>query len=135
MGPICLIAPDGAMLDDNFTGDPAAIEQGQSIVYAPMDAAGYTWDAEKRGFRLIAAPAPISAQAFKLLFTQAEHVAVLDAAPTDPAIRYYLDLINTPSSGIDLAHPLVIGGVQHLVDAGLITTGRAAAVLAGYPPA
>ena len=93
------------------------------------------WSPELDGFVPIAGPVLISAMAFKLLFTPTEHLAVMGAASSDPLIRYYLDLINTPGNGIDLSHPVVTTGVQHLIDVELITAERGAQILSGTAPA
>lgn len=79
-------------------------------------------------------PVPITAMQFKLLFTQSERMAIHTAAATDLTLYDYLDLIGTNGAGIDLDHPVVVAGIQHLVDATIITSDRAAQILAGTVP-
>jgi hypothetical protein len=70
---------------------------------------------------------------FQELFTPAENVAIITAAGGNPQIMLWL-LEAASSPLIILSDPRVIGGVDGLVAAGLLTSDRAAAILANQQP-
>lgn len=71
---------------------------------------------------------------FKRLFTAAEYVG-LKASP-DAQVQFFLYLLDTPGvSRVVLSDALVSNGVNYCALQGLITADRAAAILAGTPPA
>ena len=61
-------------------------------------------------------------------FTDAEQVAIYDAAKTVTAIQVWLDKFKL-ASDIDVTDPRTIAGIQALEAAGLLTAGRAAEIL------
>jgi hypothetical protein len=137
----CLIGVDNAMIDDNFTGDPESIEIGQRLILAALnmdDPDGLMWDQtlpDGGGWKLKQPiPVLISIAGFMLLFTQAERVSLRAARATDPVVDDFWELMLACSSGISLQHPVVMAGVQHLVDTSLLTAERAATILSGTYP-
>ncbi len=69
---------------------------------------------------------------FLFLFTPEEVLAVQNAALTDPSVAYYNYMINAVVTLL-LTDPTVIDGVNMLATQGVITTERAAQILAGDP--
>ena len=61
-------------------------------------------------------------------FTDAEQVAIYDAAKTVTAIQVWLDKFKL-ASDIDVTDPRTIAGIQALEAAGLLAAGRAAQIL------
>ena len=61
-------------------------------------------------------------------FTDAEQVAIYDAAKTVTAIQVWLDKFKL-ASDIDVTDPRTIAGINALEAAGLLTAGRAAEIL------
>jgi len=135
---LCLIGADNAMLDDNFTGDPDTLEPGQRLVVAATnmdDPDGLQWSQAKNGWELKIPPAVlISIAAFMLLFTPAEWIAIKAARSTDVTLDYYWELMMACTGGLSLQHPVVIAGIQHLVDVNLIASARQTQILAGEAP-
>lgn len=135
---MCLIGADNALLDDDFTGDENALEPGQRVVFAPlnMDAAdGLEWSQERNGWVPKITPIELlSIAGFMLLFTQAERISLRAARATDPMTDDFWELMLACTSGISVQHPVVMAGVQHLVDASLLTSTRAADILSGTYP-
>ena len=69
---------------------------------------------------------------FLFLFTPEEVIAVQNAALTDPSAAYYNYMINAVVT-LQLTDQTVIDGVNMLATQGVITTERAAQILAGDP--
>jgi hypothetical protein len=67
---------------------------------------------------------------FLALFTSGEQVAI--ASSTDPKVRIFT--LMAASSAISLSNPLVAEGVDYCVSIGILTSGRATAILAGQTP-
>ena len=61
-------------------------------------------------------------------FTDAEQIAIYDAAKTVTAIQVWLDKFKL-ASDIDVTDPRTIAGIQALEAAGLLAAGRAAEIL------
>lgn len=70
---------------------------------------------------------------FEELFTAAERIDIRTAAASSGALADWLDLL-AKAPGVHLDDPATIAGVNALVGAGLITSARAAQILAGAPP-
>ena len=62
-------------------------------------------------------------------FTQAERIAIREAAKTSAVVNDYVQLLDA-SSDVDLADEDTVAGAQQLESAGLLAAGRAAEVLA-----
>jgi hypothetical protein len=73
----------------------------------------------------------ITKLAFKQRFTQAERIAIREAAQTVPEVYDFEDLVNS-ASFIDLARPDTIAAVHYIEAGGLIAEGRAVEILS--PP-
>ena len=69
---------------------------------------------------------------FLFLFTPAEVVATQNAALTNESVAYYNYMINAVVT-LQLTDQTVIDGVNMLATQGVITTERAAQILAGDP--
>ena len=91
---------------------------------------GWTYDGST-----FAAPAPvvlpkiISKVQYLKRFTQAERIAIREAAKTSAVVNDYVQLLDA-ASDVDLADPDTVAGVEQLESAGLLAAGRAAEVLA-----
>lgn len=91
---------------------------------------GWTYDGST-----FAPPAPvvlpkiISKVQYLKRFTQAERIAIREAAKTSAVVNDYVQLLDA-ASDVDLADPDTVAGVQQLESAGLLAAGRAAEVLA-----
>lgn len=137
---MCLIGADNAMIDDNFTGDPDAIEPGQRLEYAPLnidDPDGLQWSQAKNGWEMKIPPVVlISIATFMLLLTQAERMAARALRATDPLVDDFWELMLACTGGIALQHPVVIAGINYLTTTTppVLTSDRAASVLAGEAP-
>jgi len=70
---------------------------------------------------------------FLRLFTQAERMAIKEAAKTNPVVEDYQYMLDN-SSTILLSDPDIQDGVPLLESAGLIGEGRAAQILSGVKP-
>ncbi len=70
---------------------------------------------------------------FARLFTQAERIAIDDAANINPVVRDYDRMLNR-APNVNLDDPDVQTGVPLLELGGLIGVGRAAQILAGEAP-
>jgi hypothetical protein len=73
----------------------------------------------------------ITKLAFKQRFTQAERIAIREAAQTVPEVYDFEDLVNS-ASFIDLARADTIAAVHYIEAGGLIAEGRAVEILS--PP-
>ena len=77
-------------------------------------------------------PLPVKALPTKLeffdRFTDAEQVAIYDAAKTVTQVQIWLDKFKL-ASDIDVTDPRTIAGIQALEAAGLLAAGRAAEIL------
>ena len=86
------------------------------------------------GGATFAAPAPqpvakvISKVQYLKRFTQAERIAIREAAKTSAVVNDYVQLLDA-ASDVDLADPDTVAGVQQLEAAGLLAAGRAAEIL------
>jgi hypothetical protein len=69
---------------------------------------------------------------FLFLFTPEEVITIQNAALTDPSVAYYNYMINAVVTLL-LTDPTVIAGVNMLATQGVISTERAAQILAGDP--
>lgn len=80
----------------------------------------------------IAAPTPviISAADFILLFSPQEAVSVKDSS--DPVVEQFM-LALSVASEVNLSGPVIQRGISYLLTTGLLTSDRAAAILAGTP--
>ena len=131
-----LIGADSAWLAGPFDNEPDS-GAGERVVEV---AAGYPdlclWSQLKGGFVDVVQAAPlISVGRFKLLFTQAERVALRAAAKQSPAVEDFMDLLAGFTEGVSLSDSVMIAAIEQLQAGGLLSAGRAAAVLAGTPPA
>ena len=71
---------------------------------------------------------------FKMLFTEAERIAIRAAAQSNGTVEDFWDLVMS-SSVIDLTDPFITAGIANLVTAAMLTQGRATAILAGQQSA
>lgn len=83
-------------------------------------------------------PAPIVYPQFTALetldlFTEAEQLAVAEATMTVPAIKLWYDRL-IAATFVTYEDPRTEGGLQALVDAGLLTPARKAAIVAAMQP-
>ncbi|MCA6346713.1 MAG: hypothetical protein IM622_13265 [Phenylobacterium sp.] len=70
---------------------------------------------------------------FLRLFTQAERIAIRQAAKVNPIVEDYQDMLDA-ATVIRLSDPDIQEGIPDLEDAGLIGPGRAAQILSGENP-
>lgn len=77
-------------------------------------------------------PLVLDYRQFRALFTAAENQAIMTAAPSNPQLLDWL--LEAAPGSIDMSSPIVKGGLDALVAAGLLTADREAAILAGTPP-
>ena len=127
---------DGMWLEGPLDEQPIPGE-GESVVVVAL---GYpdamAWSPAVRGFVDIVTAAPtLTIGRFKLLLTQAERIAIRQAAATVPEVEDFMDLLNGFTDGVSLSDPMMIAAIGQLHDAGLLTEERATAVLDGLPPA
>jgi len=97
---------------------------------APLDAT-HVWDALSKSVVVVAAPVVpnnIETWKFVLLFTPAEHAAI--AASSDQRVTQFMMAVQVAQT-INLNDPIVQGGVNYLVTAGLLTSANAALILSG----
>lgn len=67
---------------------------------------------------------------FLALFTSGEQAAIISSA--DPEVRLFT--LMAASTAIQLTNSQVVAGVNYCVSIGLLTSGRATAILAGQTP-
>jgi len=77
-------------------------------------------------------PAALTFLQFMDLFTSAEQTALV--SETDTQTKLFI-MMATGAGGIQLGNPEVIQGVNYVASIGIITTARAAQILAGQAPA
>lgn len=116
----------GAAVPVGQIAEPGPVTVGETEIVRQWEARLET-DAE----RVARLARPVSRLAFNLLLTQPERIAIRGSA--DPVVVDFLDLLSMASEVV-LSDPLTQAGVQHLEDAGLLASGRAAEILAGVPP-
>lgn len=126
---------DNAWLGGPLETEPSAGE-GERVVVIPL---GWPdtceWSPTRGGFvDLVTAAETMTVGRFKLLFTQAERIALREAAKTQPMVDDFLDLLSGFTDGVSIADPVLVGSIEALVPAGLLTSERAAAILAGAAP-
>lgn len=93
------------------------------------------WSSSRGGFMdLMTATDLISVGRFKLLFTQAERIALRETAKTVPEVEDFLDLLAGFTAGVSLNDPVMIGAINQLVPLGLLTPSRAGEILSGVLP-
>jgi len=71
---------------------------------------------------------------FLRLFTQAERIAIRQAAKVNQVVEDYQDMLDASPGKVRLSDPDIQEGVPELEDAGLIGPGRAAQILSGESP-
>ena len=74
------------------------------------------------------APNNITTYQFILLFTPAEHAAIV--ASTDQKVQQFL-MATTVTQQINLNDPIIQGGIAYLVSLGLLTQANATLILSG----
>jgi hypothetical protein len=141
----------------NGPGFYKSVGDGQSVYYAPNSVTGpgfslvatqqatyiypvngWTWFADENTARAtlllpqISAPTQLTFQQFLGLFTPTEQVAIINSA--DPNVKLLI-LQATANNGVTLSDAVVVAGVDYLASAGLLTSARAAMVLANTPHA
>jgi hypothetical protein len=128
---------DNAWLDGPLEAEPEAGEGERTVIVALGYPETCEWSPSRGGFvdLLPAAAELISVGRFKLLFTQGERIALREAAKTEPTVEDFLDLLAGFTSGVALNDPVLVGSIEALVPAGLLSSARADAILAGSPPA
>jgi hypothetical protein len=70
---------------------------------------------------------------FLRLFTQAERIAIRQAAKSNPVVEDYQAILDAATI-IRLSDPDIQEGIPELEDAGLLAPGRAAQILSGESP-
>jgi hypothetical protein len=138
---VALHSDDATISSSTTSGNVIAVADGDPV------ALGWTHN-NVDGKDTFAPPASpplrkkLSPVEFKLQFTSAERLAIRaarsysgnDATKTmfAEAIDDFFDIVDDPRlTNVDLDHPQTIEGVEALAAAGLITTDRAAVILAG----
>ena len=89
----------------------------------------YAWDSETTSFNLRPQSRLISKLDYLNRFTENELVAIYTAAKTTVAVEIWLEKFRLAAE-ISLDDPKTIAGVNFLEQSGLISTGRAAEILA-----
>lgn len=114
-------SPEGVTYDDRLTAEQRAAIEAVVAAHDPS--------------AIPSAPAPrFSFLEFMDLFTEAEQLAIAGAAMTDAATKLWYDRA-VGAQFIDLTDARLTAGMQAMVTAGLLTSGRRDRVLAGLPPA
>ncbi|MBQ1784629.1 MAG: hypothetical protein II007_13365 [Gammaproteobacteria bacterium] len=110
------------------------------VVSVPDDfsVAGKQYDPLANSWSVISYSAPvirrISKVAFRNRFTLAEKVDIYTAAKTDPMVQIMMDDIAAVTTGVDLDFPSLSDGLGYLVQLGILTAERAAAMRADGSP-
>jgi hypothetical protein len=97
---------------------------------APLDAS-HAWDMATKTVVSVTPPTPsndIEVWKFIMLFTPAEHAAI--AASTDQRVTQFMMAIQVAQT-INLNEPIVQGGINYLVTAGLLTQANANLIISG----
>jgi len=116
--------------NDPVASDAALAAAGLAKITGllPLDAT-HAWDAPSKSVVVVAARvAPLSTWKFILLFTPAEHAAI--AASTDLRVTQFMMAVQVAPT-VDLNDPIVQGGLNYLVTAGLLTQANANLILSG----
>lgn len=119
----------------NFSAYPAiVVKDGESVrVLSPAG----SW-AEARAWIESPPTSPtvttLTQFEFSQLFTAAERIAIRTAAKANAAVEDAVDILNR-ASVVDLTLPETQAGILGMAQAGLLTTERAADILAGRKPA
>lgn len=126
------VVKDGSVIA-LISGDAASLgtmTQGMSIVPIPDGVTVAVGNVYANGSFSTPAPQTVmSKRDFMVRFTQAEAVAVLQAASTDHVIAYAQTLM-LASDNIDVADPYCVQYVNYLVSQNLLTADRGTAILA-----
>lgn len=104
-------------------------EAGQRFRFA--DVGGWSYGTYQPDVVETVADMRVTKLAFKHRFTQAERIAIREAAQTVPEVYDFEDLVNS-ASFIDLARSDTIAAVHYIEAGGLIAEGRAVEILS--PP-
>jgi len=95
---------------------------------------GWTWDGQNFFAPSVPAAAPtvrdLTPVQYLKRFTQAERIAIRAAAASNPVVNDYLQLMNAVTDVVHLDDPDTVAGLNAMEAAGLIGTGRAAAIRA-----
>lgn len=114
---------------------PATLTWFDVTALNPQPAAG--WSFSGTAFTAPPAVAPLAPRLTSLQFmnllTAAEQTAIATAAQSNASVLVWLLKISG-ALYVDLGDPATIGGVQAMVGAGLLTSARAAAILANQAP-
>lgn len=133
------VCPDPAThfhptLAADFTEVPANVAPGWILT-------GKNWAAPASVAPPAATPAEVgnlnpSPMEFLLLLTLSEQAAIRAAAPTDTQVGILVSMVDDNRlTFVDLTHPTVVEAIKYLAaKPALLTTDRAARVLAGLPP-
>ena len=71
---------------------------------------------------------------FLRLFTQAERIAIRQAAKLNPVVEDYQAILDASPEKVRLSDADIQEGIPELEDAGLLAPGRAAQILSGESP-
>jgi len=71
---------------------------------------------------------------FLRLFTQAERIAIRQAAKLNQVVEDYQAMLDASPEKVRLSDPDIKEGIPELEDAGLLAPGRAAQILSGESP-
>ena len=71
---------------------------------------------------------------FMRLFTQAERIAIRQAAKLNPVVEDYQAILDASPEKVRLSDADIQEGIPELEDAGLLAPGRAAQILSGESP-
>jgi len=95
---------------------------------------GWAWDGQNFFAPSVPAAAPtardLTPVQYLKRFTQAERIAIRAAAASNPVVNDYLQLMNAVTDVVHLDDPDTVAGLNAMEAAGLIGTGRAAAIRA-----
>lgn len=128
-----------AILDGNgvclstygVSNDPPMVANEIVISEADVIAVvGGTWDG--KGWTAPIVPHREDVFSFKARFTPQERVAIRTAATSDPYTYDFMDMLDTAGMAgvrVNFSDALVLAGLQHLVDTGVIVAQRRDAVL------
>jgi hypothetical protein len=139
-----ILVPDDAQIADDggklvWDGDELSAHEGSTFAF--IEGAAIGWIEQDGEWTAPPEPEPPVAPAkrqftfleFMELFTTDEQLTLVEASMTLPPVKLWYDKA-LGAQYIDLDDPRTGPGLQALVDANLITSGRMAAVLAGQEP-